>query len=83
MPTITEQLQHRMAHKMGKGHFTCLGCNGYFAAGHWGGDGAAVPPVPSAATEGDKWIGAATLKRRLNHRELQAVKAFLEAELNE
>jgi hypothetical protein len=24
---------------MGKGHFTCLGCNGYFAAGHWGGDG--------------------------------------------
>ena len=33
---------------MGKGHFACLGCNGYFAAGHWGGDGAAAVGGDSA-----------------------------------
>ncbi len=33
---------------MGKGHFTCLGCNGYFAEGHWGGDGVAPTGGDSA-----------------------------------
>ena len=43
----------------------------------------AAPAGPAAPTEGDKWIGRAVLKRRLSQRQLNAIRSFFEAALNE
>jgi hypothetical protein len=56
---------------------------GFWGAGFWGQGGTVIPPTPSAPTVGDKWVGTAILKRKLTRTQLQAIKAFFEAELGE
>jgi len=53
---------------------------GYWASGFWGQGGTIAPAAP---TVGDKWVGKAVLKRKLDRAQLQAIKAFFEAELGE
>jgi hypothetical protein len=68
---------------MGKGHFTCLGCNGYFAAGHWGGDGAAVPPTGGGGGGRRYYKPRVVVQpRKLSPQVLRLIKEWLELELD-
>ena len=65
---------------MGAGHFACLGCNGYFATGHWGGDGAAVA-APTIVVGGVD-VRRGRRKRRVSPRLLELFKDYLEMKLS-